>query len=143
MNRIVKPEQLPTHTIEEIREHVKDTDFYLAKGYLELVTSAVKRNIPIDLTMSQYKAIKTRKVCALSGVRFSPDIRVTIDRVCSTLGYTKSNCVAVTRVANQMKGIAENNNNQFTIELAIKVFNAVDKLLKNKRSKATTQGKTQ
>ena len=110
-------------------------DIILAKKYLRKLESSTDRGLSFELTLADMRRLYRRKTCAYTGVTFSntktkePSPRSrTLERIDSSIGYTKDNTVVITHEANQFKSTWERGKG-FDFNMAKKVVKAVDKLL--------------
>lgn len=90
-------------------------DRYVAKYYTNKVHGSKERGIDFDLSLTEVKALLRTKKCQLTGIDMSHTgantadkvvqrpSDVTIDRIDASLPYVKSNCIAVSYMANQLK----------------------------------------
>lgn len=81
-------------------------DLQVARKYSQLLSSAISRNLPFNLTLSDVKKLLLRKTCFYTKVEFDPNCekkKRTVDRLDSKKGYVKGNVVACTAEANAMK----------------------------------------
>ncbi|ATN93420.1 postulated decoy protein [Pseudoalteromonas phage J2-1_QLiu-2017] len=67
-------------------------------------SNARGRGIDLDLTFNQFARLYLQTHCAYTGVEFNDEHRtsLTIERVDPSKGYTATNCVAVTSIANSI-----------------------------------------
>lgn len=97
-----------------------DFDRFVANYYLNKIRSSADRKIPFSLSLSEVKALLSRKKCQLSGIPLSHAIRrtdgsnttkftdVTIDRIDADKGYEPGNVIAACHGFNSIKGGFEN-----------------------------------
>ena len=80
-------------------------DYLVAKQYINKATSCRKRGIDFQLSWNEYKAIKNKNSCFYTGIKFDEsDLnRLTIDRIDSSIGYTRDNSVACANQINALK----------------------------------------
>ena len=80
-------------------------DTYVATKYLGKLQSAMTRGIEFKLTLDDMKRLLKQKKCYYSGATMTTDgdLRVSLDRKDSKLGYTKDNTVACCVLANSLK----------------------------------------
>lgn len=82
----------------------------LARRYLSKIDSSRTRDILFELSFNEYKRLVSRKTCYYTGLRFNssnPNLRLTVERIDSTKGYTKENSVACCLAANNIKSLWE------------------------------------
>jgi len=90
-------------------------DIKFARQYISKSQSSKTRGISFDLSFSQYKKLKSRKVCQYTGLRLTKTT-LTIERVDATKGYTVDNCIACHTAINNFKGVSiDDSNNPLTI----------------------------
>lgn len=86
----------------------------LARAYISKAQQAADRGIPFELTVAQFKQLKSRKTCWYTGVVMTkagqgalrPTDR-TLDRIDASIGYTKDNTVACCHSVNKLKSVLE------------------------------------
>ena len=83
-------------------------DVAFADRYVKKSENAKSRGIDFDLTFSEYKRIVMRKNCYYTGIKLTNHnpvlpTHITIDRIDSTKGYTKDNCVGCANGVNAIK----------------------------------------
>lgn len=98
---------LPEKILDEVR---------LAEIYLFKMKDAERRHIAFDLTISDMRNIMKRKTCFYTGVKFDANNRPSFERKDNRVGYTASNTVLVTELANRLKNeLFENPQSQLRI----------------------------
>jgi hypothetical protein len=103
---------------------------YVARKFLQLRDSAIKRDKEFDLTLSTVRNLLRRKTCFYTGLRVGsyedpmhPN-QLTIDRVDPSLGYVKGNVVVCSHLANQFKSKIEHDfTNHIPREKVLKILN--------------------
>jgi hypothetical protein len=79
-------------------------DLLVANKYKQLYNSAMSRKKEFALTLNDVSKLLKRKTCQYTGVTFGEgDLCRSIDRFDNKIGYTKENCFAVTKRANDIK----------------------------------------
>lgn len=114
-------------------------DIEIARRYLSKATRAEIDGYEFDLTFVAYKNLMRAKFCKYSGLRLTTKRRDktirftdrTIDRIDSSKGYVKGNCVAVCNGVNKFKGMLENPNNLLSAGMAIKIAKIIE-VIENK-----------
>lgn len=107
------------------------TDQEIARKYLDKICNARQRNIEFNLSLTAFKNLMRAKKCRYTKMLLTEGkdgsliiSDRTIDRIDSSKGYIKGNCVAVCHGANQFKSFFENPNskNKLAPDLAAKVL---------------------
>lgn len=82
-------------------------DMFIALRYAEKVMQCKERDIKFELTLTEFSTLYKKKSCFYSGIELSlsGDHSATIDRLDSTTGYVKGNCVICSSKVNQIKNI--------------------------------------
>jgi len=98
---------IPTKEPENDAINVHD-DCQIAKCYTHKKTNCERRGIDFLLSFADYKRLRSRKRCYYFGTKLDRSSvtaldSLTIDRIDSTKGYTKDNCVACSNAANSVK----------------------------------------
>jgi len=91
-------------------------DMALAEFYLYKVKSSKERGISWDLSLADVKRLASRKRCEYTGVAFTTDNPLTLERINNKTGYTKDNTVAVCRNANALKSMMLECDRAFTLK---------------------------
>lgn len=107
-------------------------DYALAKQYINKAMSCTKRGIDFQLSLNEYKAIKNKKSCFYTGIKFDDTHlnKLTIDRIDNKLGYTKDNSVACCQQVNALKNTLFECENRPTTINAKQLRRLADKLVK-------------
>lgn len=84
----------------------------LCKQFCNKVKNAASAGHEFELTYAQFKRLKLRKTCTYTGVAMTPRTN-TLERIDSSIGYTKENTVACHSFFNSLKGSIENPGNEF------------------------------
>ena len=98
-------------------------DLKIASRYISKATNAKQKNTEFTLSLTQFKKLCKTKTCYYTGIildienQNSPNY-LTLDRIDSTIGYTKNNTVAATSCANQFKALFESGNYPVSMEQA-------------------------
>lgn len=138
-----------TETPEKVMEEVSDKELYgkdsagyrgahnddaaLARLYLYKLNSCLERRIPWELSLAELRQIAKRKTCYYSGEKFVHQElhrnRITLDRIDSSIGYTKENTVACCHWVNQLKSeLFENSASKFSTnkKTLLKILSKID-----------------
>ena len=111
-----------------IQEQLKICSRYISKQ-----RNAKDSGIEFSLPLTSFHNIMKAKRCAITGHKLKKVGNsntwdyLTIDRLDNSLGYIKGNCAAVSRAANEIKGIIENPENGLTPEDLIKIARSMQK----------------
>lgn len=105
-------------------------DLTLARKYLNKAQSSKDRGIPFTLSFADYKRLYNRKRCFYTGVLLEHDNNFSLDRIDSSIGYTKENTVPCDLAFNKLKGTVENPTFKLDLFKVNKAFNKVIKELK-------------
>ena len=109
---LIEEKEGNTYTVEledqeetQIAGAEQHEDYIVSKAYLHKAQSSYRRGIGFLLSFSEFKRLKNKKRCAYTGVKFEEEgqNKLTLDRIDSSLPYTKDNTVACTHAANQIK----------------------------------------
>jgi len=90
--------------------------------YNRLATSAKKRGIPFDLTITELNNLSFPITCPILGIPLkynrgkAEDNSYSIDRINSNLGYTIDNIIVISLRANKLKNNASKNDLQLIAE---------------------------
>lgn len=111
------------HTrLNEVYPEEISFEIYLATKYLRKRQNAEGRGVTFDLKLSDMRRLLKRKTCyytqiTMNEITESPHQR-TIERLDSSLGYTKENTVACTSLANDIKNeLLERPNGRLRIDI--------------------------
>lgn len=107
------------------------TDIRVAEKLLSLRNNAIKRNIEFNISFKKLKQLLNSKRCFYTGVEFDSeidDLKLSIDRVDSSLGYIDSNIVACTIKINQIKS-------NISEEDMVLILSGIQKFKKRKNGK--------
>ena len=127
--------------MSEMSEIIEISDVELARKFVKKHDRALKAGIEFSLTFGEYKRITKRKMCAYSGIPFSPINfdkgwkypwrGLTLDRIDNKKGYISGNVVPVCHGINQLKSQWEDPNLTLTEEITIKVIKKIALMKKN------------
>lgn len=126
-------------------------DVDLAKKYITKSDNTKTRGIDFNLSFNDYKNLMKKKRCEYTGIIFSlykngkPINKFhgrTIDRIDSSIGYTKDNCVVCITGANSFKGLIEDKSNKYDFNFVIKVLNGINKVKENKENNEKSKQET-
>ncbi len=92
-------------------------EYKLAMKYLSKSKSSLDRGIDFELTIAQFKKLRSAKRCFYTGIELTKSgdnvvsgTDLSLDRIDSSLGYTKENVVPCCHLFNQIKAIFEQQN---------------------------------
>lgn len=113
INRVIEERGQVSGLSEDIMaESAPQTlDEVVARKFLAKLSNAKKRGINFSLSLSDMKKLVTRKTCYYTGVRLEDDVehdhplKRTLERLDSSVGYTKENTVACSHAANSLKNM--------------------------------------
>lgn len=111
------------------------TDIRIAQLYLSKENNAKSRGIEFNLPFASFRNIMRAKRCYFSGVELTNprpgknnlETDRTVDRIDSTKGYVKGNCVACAYSVNSWKGYLENPSFAIDPVLAEKILKKMKK----------------
>lgn len=120
--------------IDETPLEVEDEDEYVARKYIQLKTSAIKRNKEFNLTIAEVRRLCRRKKCYYTGFSMATyagenPMQRTIDRVDPDKGYVIGNVVSCCHLANQFKSKIEHEFSDFLPRK--RVLSIVSKMFKD------------
>ena len=118
-------------TVEEAKRIDVHSDYALAKQYMNKISSCMKRGIDFKLSINEYNAIKNKKVCYYTGIKFDDTHinQLTIDRIDSSKGYTKENSVACCNQVNALKNSLFECDSRLTTITVKQLGRLIDKLV--------------
>lgn len=94
------------HPSSEVIQHSSvPFDTYVALKFIAKQQNAIQRGIDFTLTLNDMKKLLKTKRCYYSGVllELEGDLRLTLDRIDSTLGYTPENTKSCAKIVNDIK----------------------------------------
>ena len=107
-------------------------DITLAKKYVNKHNSSRDRGLEFSLSLSEYKRLINRKICAYTGLRFKGGsenkwYNLTLERIDNTKGYISGNVIPVCSGINQFKSVIEAGNNPIDIPMVERMFAVIRK----------------
>lgn len=103
INIIDRSESHPESTL--IQQSSVPFDTYVALKFIIKQQNAINRGLEFTLTLNDMKRLLKAKKCYYSGLTLTleGELKLTLDRIDSTQGYTLSNTVACSKVVNDIK----------------------------------------
>lgn len=116
----------------------KDSD--LIKKYINKQKDAKDRGIEFDLPFLSFRNIYRAKRCRYTGVELTLNdgdskrkwTDLSVERIDSSKGYVRGNCVAICYAANQFKSKLEDPGYSFSLDVAYKILKKSRKLMGKK-----------
>lgn len=114
-------------------------DLEIAERYLRKAQQSKDKGHIFDLSFSDFARIMRKKTCVYTGIEMTTklagktikDTDRTLERMDNSIGYTKSNTIAVCHYANKLKSHLENPGNEFTAQHISKMMK---KVIENKKA---------
>lgn len=79
----------------------------IAECYGHKARNARKRGIEFNMSLSTFANIKKQEFCAYSGIKFTPQNELSLERLDNSVGYVDGNVVPVLRRLNTLRGSLE------------------------------------